>query len=162
MVSGQVLDSFDSDYDVCNLHNVLFAPPVVAFLCCLHVLPPCLLSVVARITMPQGWWENLVRFNPLPADLSLQFKSAKWKTSLIIQQLGVALELQQTCNTKPLWSLWSLQKCLQIARGTYLGRIDTPPEHFGFVATLGLALLVAAEHPTSGNHRIFSHKWIKQ
>ncbi len=32
---------------------------------------------------------------------------------------------------------------------------------FGFTATLGLAL-VAAEHPTSGNHRIFCHNWIKQ
>jgi hypothetical protein len=37
MVSGQVLNSFDSDNDVCNLHNLLFPPPVVAFFCCLHV-----------------------------------------------------------------------------------------------------------------------------
>jgi hypothetical protein len=81
--------------------------------------------------------------------------------SLIIQQLGVALELQQTCNTKPLWRLWSLQKCLQIAKGTYLVGIDTPPGHFGFTATLGLAL-VAAEHPTSGNHKTFCKSWIKQ
>lgn len=81
--------------------------------------------------------------------------------SLIIQQLRVALELQQTCNTKPLWSLWGLQKCLQIARGTYLGGIDTPPERFGFTATLGLALF-AAGHPTLGNHRNFCHNWIKQ
>jgi hypothetical protein len=54
-----------------------------------------------------------------------------------------------------------LAEMLANCKGHILGGIDTPPERFGFTATLGLALF-AAEHPTLGNHRTFCHNWIKQ
>ncbi len=96
-------------YKTCSLHHQ-WLPSFVAFmssLCCSKD------NYVAGL-VGEGWWENLVGFNPLPADLSLQFKTAKWKMSLIIQQLGVAPELQQTCNTKPLWSLWACRNACKL------------------------------------------------